>query len=60
MKGFNPLNQTNQEVQVMLRIALCDDDFNFIFLRPQIFVQNFYIEEKISDGVADDFPYGLH
>lgn len=44
----------------MLRIALCDDDFNFIFLRPQIFVQNFYIEEKISDGVADDFPYGLH
>lgn len=27
MKGFNALNQTNQEVQAMLRIALCDDDF---------------------------------
>ena len=30
VKGFITLNQINQGVQTMLRIALCDDDLNFI------------------------------
>ena len=37
-----------------------DNRYIVLSFRPQIFVQNFYIEEKISDGADDDFPYGLH
>lgn len=51
MKGFNTLNQTNQEVQVMLRIALCDDDFNFMQELHQKLIQ-WYQESDNSRNIS--------